>query len=151
MLAGRLATNMTEEERWLHANVFSDLEPHQMRRLLRKARRGLLTRCQRLLRTGDSNSSLYLITTGACLVRNGRKTLGLLERGQFTGEVSFMSNAPASASVVARGEVRYLEWDREELEKLFKRRPSLRRYIYNLIGQQMARKLHSTTAQLAAA
>jgi len=135
----------------LKNSVFRELPDRDIRRLCRIARVGSLKRCEALLRAGEENATLYLITDGACLARSGRSAFGLIEAGYFAGEMSFFTGAPTSADVVARGEMQYLAWDRDRVDSLLARHPGLKSRFYALLGVHMANRLRSVAEKLAAA
>ncbi len=135
----------------LVSNAFDGLGARDVRRLLKFADRGSLKRYELLLKGGKSNKTLYLITRGACLTRHSKSFFAEVDEGHFVGEISFLTGQAASVDVVARTQVEYLAWDRDHLEKLFKRNPKLRSWFYSMLGAHMAKRLMCATEKLVAA
>jgi CRP/FNR family cyclic AMP-dependent transcriptional regulator len=71
-----------------------------------------------VLREGDAGESMVLLAEGTVLVKKGETTLAELGPGATIGEMALLDPAPRSATVVAKGKVRALELDREQLWSL---------------------------------
>jgi hypothetical protein len=64
-----------------------------------------------------------------------------LKDGQYVGEMSFLSDGVASATVKTKRQTEIVTWGQKELKDLMKRNPSI---IYSLqasMGEQMAKSL----------
>lgn len=131
--------------------AFSGMCSRDIKRMLKFARKGKLKRYELLLKGGESNQTLYLITSGACLTRHSKSFFAEVDEGHFVGEISFLTGQAASVDVVARTQVEYLSWDRDRLEKLLKRSPRLRSRFYSMLGSHMANRLLCATEKLVAA
>jgi CRP-like cAMP-binding protein len=64
-----------------------------------------------------------------------------LEKGNFVGEIAFLTEKPATATVVAEDSVRALVFDRAELNQFFRNEAEVAGLIYQLLGRDLAEKL----------
>ena len=55
-----------------------------------------------VVRAGEISSALYLIATGAAVVKQDGREIGSLQTGDFFGETAFLSGVPRVATVRAR-------------------------------------------------
>ncbi len=70
---------------------------------------------------------------------NGEKrTLNLLSRGDFFGEMSLMTGAPRVASVIARTDVECYRLDKTAVEEIMVERPSIAEEISHILVQRRA-------------
>lgn len=84
---------------------------------------------------------LILLLDGEAEVHADGQHRATLRPGDFAGEMSFVTGKPASATVVTKGPVDYLAWQRRDLEALYQRDPSLKDAMLGVLGADMARKL----------
>ena len=138
-----LPLNMTEDEKRLQTLVFRNISPREVRKLLEIGESFSLDANKKILDQGQENSDLFLLSKGSCKVLRGDKEIGYLHPGHFIGEMSFVSNQPASADVVAEQPIEFVKWNRRDLDKFFVRNASLKQYFYTLLGLDMAEKLRS--------
>jgi CRP-like cAMP-binding protein len=64
-----------------------------------------------------------------------------LERGNFVGEVAFLTEKPATATVIAEGNVRALVFERDKLSQFFQNEMEVAGLIYQLLGRELAQKI----------
>ena len=60
-----------------------------------------------------------------------------LKDGQFVGEMSFLTEKPATATCVVRHNAELLVWRQREFKELLKRNPSLYYSIQSLLSTQL--------------
>ena len=61
--------------------------------------------------------AINLITEGSVLVEKDKKIVANLTTGSFFGELSFLTENPASSTVIAQTGISYICWDQEVLKK----------------------------------
>ena len=94
-----------------------------------------------IIKAGDTQADLLLILNGkADIIRDGKK-ITTLKRGQFIAEISYITGNPASADVVAQGELLFYTWDRGTLNKLRKSNPATMGKLDRILTLDMAGKL----------
>ena len=70
--------------------------------------------------------------------------------GNFIGEVAFLTERPATATVISEGPVRALAFDRDKLNQFFRNETEVAGLIYQLIGRELAQKIKVSNSLLAA-
>lgn len=94
-----------------------------------------------IIKAGDTQADLLLILNGkADIIRDGKK-ITTLKRGQFIAEISYITGNPASADVVAQGELLFYTWNRDTLNKLRKSNPTTMGKLDRILTLDMAGKL----------
>jgi CRP-like cAMP-binding protein len=94
---------------------------------------------------------LYVVLEGKVRIEVRGQVLVTLGAGAVCGEMAFLEGKPASASVVAVGEVVAEEITAPDLRGLFDMFPSLGMRFYKSLALTLSRKLRDTSAELAAA
>jgi len=102
-----------------------------------------------LVREGTSDNHLFVVLKGVIgVVKNvgtpDAVTLNTLSAGDFVSELSFLDGSERYASIVALGEVRVLELERERLESLLDTQP---RIVYSVM-RAIIRFVHQVQRRL---
>ena len=127
-----------EEERLFQA--FGSLTPGEFRRLLRLASWQTASRPTVLTEEGVRPSTLFYVLEGGIeLNKSGRHAS--IEAPTFIGEVAFLKERTASATVRIAEGTRYLVWETGTLNRYFTRRQALRVAVVRLISADMALKV----------
>jgi CRP-like cAMP-binding protein len=71
-----------------------------------------------------------------------------LEKGNFVGEVAFLTGRPATATVIADSAVRAVAFQRGKLSELFDKETDVAGLIYQLMGRELAHKIKVSNALL---
>jgi|SRR5580704_2393490 CRP/FNR family cyclic AMP-dependent transcriptional regulator len=97
---------------------------------------------QVLVQGGKSANGVYLLLKGTARVQIPSQTPGPeIGPGEICGEMSFLEDAPASASVVAEGDVETYHLDRATLHSLFELFPHLASRFYRSLAMNLSRRL----------
>jgi CRP-like cAMP-binding protein len=74
-----------------------------------------------------------------------------LEKGNFVGEVAFLTEKPATATVIAEGAVRALVFETGKLNQVFRNEAEVAGLIYQLLGRELAHKMKVSNKLLSTA
>ena len=103
------------------------------------------------MRQGIHLDRMYLIATGEAAVLLGGRVVTRIGPGKFVGEIAFLTGEMSTAMVVATEPLRCLEWRREALDTLKKKRPELVGALQAAIGLDLSAKIASHNVRLAQA
>ena len=84
-----------------------------------------------------------LVYNGTVDVVVGKKKVAELRDGQFVGEMSFLTEKPATATCIVKHPCECLVWKQKEFKELLKRNPSLYFTIQSLLSAQVSQNLVS--------
>jgi hypothetical protein len=122
--------------------AFGLLDPEQRRTLLACGSERRFAAGQLLLERGARGQPLIIIDGGTAQVLLGRGRPGPLVRpGEVIGEVSFLDDSGASASVIAVSEVEATLLDREAIHEMITTDHALAAQVYRSLGATIARRL----------
>lgn len=102
-----------------------------------------------LFREGDFGASMYLVTRGRLqvskrVIEGAEKVLTTLGVGQYVGDMSLLTGAQRSATVLALADTEVIEIDQQAFMQLLHDHPQVGLDLM----QQMAHRLHSTNEEL---
>jgi CRP-like cAMP-binding protein len=100
-----------------------------------------------IIRQGQQGDSLYVVIDGEARVllrgHDGTiRAIGTLSRGSVAGEMSLITQEPATADVVATSEVRALVLSAADFDGLAAKNPELTIVLTNVVADRLGRALH---------
>jgi extracellular factor (EF) 3-hydroxypalmitic acid methyl ester biosynthesis protein len=127
------------------------LNANDVNLMLSKAKPVFFTAGEKLIREGVPSPGFFMVRSGEVEVRRGDMKLASLQPGDVCGEMSFLENSNASASVVA-SKVSTIEFlSADELHGIFAAFPHLASRFYRSMALTLSRRLRATSQQLVAA
>ncbi len=125
LILERRDVGLSDRDRDLHLAVFPNLPVGEFRLLLRSGRRREASPGEVFAQQGQASGEVLLVEEGViCLERDG-KPLDRLRRGDMLGEIAFVAGRPFSSRAFAETTTQVVAWERNVLDRLFLRRPSL--------------------------
>jgi CRP/FNR family transcriptional regulator, cyclic AMP receptor protein len=95
-----------------------------------------------LVQRGNRANGVYLLLKGTARVHiPSQPVVRVIGPGEICGEMSFLEDAPASASVTAEGNVEAFHLDRPTLQSLFELFPHLASRFYRSLATNLSRRL----------
>ncbi|MCL5036789.1 MAG: cyclic nucleotide-binding domain-containing protein [Chloroflexi bacterium] len=96
-----------------------------------------------ILHRGDTGRALYIILSGNVMIEMPKdKSIPLplanLGPGDIFGEISLLSGQPATATVVADGDVELILLPKDKLLQMFEKHPPLARHIVTLLANRLS-------------
>jgi CRP-like cAMP-binding protein len=99
-----------------------------------------------IFREGDHGADMYIIQSGsvriAKKVRNIEKTLVVLDKGEFFGEMSILNDKPRSASAITEEDCDLLVIDRATFESMVKSKPEIALRIIKKLSARLQEADH---------
>ena len=141
LMQDRLSLRLPADERALLRNVLTGLDDAQIARLLVAGRFSDIAKGTMLAEENQPLERLFFICAGHVRVTIGGREVAHLEKGNFVGEVAFLTEKPATATVVAEDSVRALVFERSELSRFFRNEAEVAGLIYQLLGRELANKI----------
>jgi hypothetical protein len=140
ILHERRAVTLPPELRALYKRHFFALTPPEFLRWWAQGIRETV-RDVRLVSQGHFPDALYFLLSGTARVSRGGRHVTDLSPGHFAAEMSLITGKPATADVVAVGEVEIIRWPAAGLRALRQRDTVLWSRIQSVIGQDLVVKL----------
>tara|TARA_B100000700_G_scaffold324171_1_gene429638 strand:+ start:2183 stop:2824 length:642 start_codon:yes stop_codon:yes gene_type:complete len=128
---------MAPKDKELYETLFKDLSPVEYLKISKVARWEKYESGEKIIRQGTPVLDLILIYNGTVDVAVDGKKVAELKDGQFVGEMSFLTEKPATATCVVKHNTECLVWKQPEFKELLKRNPSLYYTIQGLLSSQL--------------
>lgn len=135
----RTTITMSRETKELFRQ-FHMLTPGQFRRVLKAARVVRAAERQELTHVGDHLTNLYFVFDGPILIEKGNRETPV-DGGMFIGEVAFLTNRPATATVYVEPGTRYLDWNSDDLHRLLRKSSKLNLALSAQFNADLVRKV----------
>jgi len=151
LVKDRLSLRLPESDRELLRRVLTGLDDSQIARLLNAGAFCDLTNGTTLARENEALKTMFFICSGRARVMIGGREVSRLEKGSFVGEVAFLTDKPATATVIAEDDMRALAFDGNDLRQFFHKETEVAGLIYQLLGRELANKIKVSNTLLAIA
>lgn len=124
---------------------FRDLPPGDFRVLITAARHVTLAERTVLMRENAWNTKLYYLLDGTVEAEKLGHAFDM-PAGIFMGEVAYLLEQPASATIAVKPGATVLEWDFAELRKRSLRKPRFKLALEAMISRDLSRKVSLAVA-----
>ena len=151
LVKDRLSLRLPEADRDLLRSVFTGLDDPQIARLLIAGEFCDFAGGTTLAAENEALDRIFFVCSGRARVMIGGREVSHLEKGSFVGEVAFLTDKPATATVIAEGDMRALAFGRGELRQFFEKETEVAGLIYQLLGRELANKIKVSNRLLATA
>jgi hypothetical protein len=151
LVKDRMSLRLPEADRDLLRSVFTGLDDAQIARLLIAGEFCDFAGGTTLAEENEALERIFFICSGRARVMIAGREVSHLEKGSFVGEVAFLTDKPATATVIAEGDMRALAFDRGELKQFFDKETQVAGLIYQLLGRELANKIKVSNRLLATA
>lgn len=126
---------------FLYEEKFSHLPPVEFQNLMDLSYTRSVGKGEVLMEEGIKNPALLIILEGGAGVFLNGKEIASLEKGEFVGEMSFLTNELTSARVISKSRIRILFWEHDALLDHLMKNPSLMRMFEASLSRQVIDKL----------
>jgi len=135
---------LNSEEKFFIKACLSDVERAHSRKLVKI---GAWTQVQNdsiLITEATSPEDLKFVVSGNAKVLRNNKLIGMISKGDFIGEMSYLTGKQASATVISTDPVRFIAFDRKRLKDHLDRNPEVRHALEASFNRNLVEKLVKT-------
>ncbi|MFK5977829.1 MAG: cyclic nucleotide-binding domain-containing protein [Rhizobiaceae bacterium] len=134
----------SKDERYFIETCLPGLERAQARRFMKLGAWTQVSDETILISEDTCPQRLKFVVDGVAKVTRKSKHLGKVSRGDFLGEMSYLTGQSASASVIAETTMRYLAFDRDVLKEHLTKNPEVRFALESSFNRNLVEKLVKT-------
>ena len=132
---------MSPKEKELYETMFRGLSPVEFLKITKVANWKKFKSPLPIITQGKPVNDLILIYNGLVDVIVNDNKVANLKDGQFVGEMSFLTERPATATCRVEHNAECLVWNQKDFKDLLKRNPSLYFTIQSLLSEQVSNNL----------
>ena len=129
---------MAPKDKELYETLFKELSPVEYLKISKVAEWKSYKSGEKIIRQGTPVTDLILIYNGTVDVAVDGNMVAQLKDGQFVGEMSFLTEKPATATCIVKHDCECLVWKQHEFKDLLKRNPSLYFTIQSVLSSQLS-------------
>ena len=137
--------HMSPKHKELYETMFKNMTPVEFLKITKIADWTHFKSGEVITQQTHKVPDLNLIYNGTVDVAVDGKKVAELKDGQFVGEMSFLTEKPATATCVVKHDTECLVWKQEQFKDLLKRNPSLYFTIQSLLSAQVSSALVSSS------
>ena len=141
--------HMSPKHKELYETMFKGMTPVEFLKVTKIADWIHFKPGEVITQQGRPVPDLNLIYNGTVDVDVDKEKVAELKDGQFVGEMSFLTEKPATATCVVKHDSELLVWKQEQFKELLKRNPSLYFTIQSLLSAQVSSNLVSSSKKIA--
>jgi hypothetical protein len=130
-----------DDERHFVESMGGSVERSAIRRLLALAQFRRLAPGEIITTGGQPVTDLTYIAEGVVKIEHGDRIVAVCGPGDYIGELSFLSNAPASATATVVKPVHAISFDQARLHAAIEVDPGVRRALESALNRNLAGKL----------
>ena len=136
---------MSAKEKELYETMFRGLSPVEFLKITKIAKWKKFKSPLPIIQQGKPVKDLILIYNGMVDILVNDNKVAELKDGQFVGEMSFLTEKPATATCKVAHTTECLVWPQKDFKDLLKRNPSLYFTIQSLLSEQVSNNLVSSS------
>tara|TARA_R100001591_G_scaffold4643_1_gene10643 strand:+ start:523 stop:1176 length:654 start_codon:yes stop_codon:yes gene_type:complete len=136
---------MSAKEKELYETMFRGLSPVEFLKITKIAKWKKFKSPLPIIQQGKPVNDLILIYNGVVDILVNDNKVAELKDGQFVGEMSFLTEKPATATCKVAHTTECLVWPQKDFKDLLKRNPSLYFTIQSLLSEQVSNNLVSSS------
>ena len=136
---------MSSKEKELYETMFRGLSPVEFLKITKIAKWKKFKSPLPIIQQGKPVNDLILIYNGVVDILVNDNKVAELKDGQFVGEMSFLTEKPATATCKVTHTTECLVWPQKDFKDLLKRNPSLYFTIQSLLSEQVSNNLVSSS------
>jgi hypothetical protein len=137
----RSGVRFTDEEKELYETLFKSFAPFEFMKLLRLGKWLEAKKGQFLAIEQKPLDSVMLIYNGLVSVESKGRQIAQMKDGSLIGEISFITEGTATATVRALEPTRYLSWSKVDMHDLLNRNPNMRFAMEKVFSTELSKKL----------
>ena len=137
--------HMSPKHKELYETMFKNMTPVEFLKITKIADWLHFKPGEVITQQGRLVPDLNLIYNGTVDVAVDKEKVAELKDGQFVGEMSFLTEKPATATCIVKHDSEVLVWKQEQFKELLKRNPSLYFTIQSLLSAQVSSNLVSSS------
>lgn len=102
---------------------------------------------EKIISENESIDKLYYLVEGEAGVKIGENQIASIKKGNFLGEMSFLSGELPSATVTTITQAKILCWDKRKLKTMMDRNDDFRHEIYSIFSNDLIEKIINLNKQ----
>ena len=139
--------NFSEDELQAFILIGEKMDVLNFKKLIRLGTWENYDQHKHIIKENEDAERIFLLVDGEADVRIKEKKISTIKKGNFIGEMSFLTGHLPSADVFASAQTKVVGWKKEKLKELMKKDHTMRHEIHSLFSHDIIAKLHNQNQQ----
>jgi CRP-like cAMP-binding protein len=123
-------------------SLFAGLPPEDLKQVAAIGLEQLYQDGEEIVHQGDLGDELFIIISGQVRVIKGSgEELAIRGAGEYVGEMALLDQAPRSATLESKGEVRLLSIEKDDFDSILRQRPEVSLAIITVLCERLRQRL----------
>lgn len=132
--------NLSEFDKQLFNLKFSKLKPYQFKCIIKLAEKMKFSSQRIIIKEDETVSHLFYVAQGKCSVYKNDQLIATIEENEFIGELSFLTDSKASATVKSEPGCVLMAWNQKNLKSKMLSMPEAILDFQRLVSQSLTSK-----------
>jgi Cyclic nucleotide-binding domain len=133
--------NLSDDERKVFNMIGSKMDILNFKKFMRAGEWKVYPKHTNIITEKEATERLFLLVDGEAEVKVDQRHVTHIKRGNFIGEMSFLSGELPSANVSTAVESKILSWEKGKLRMLIDKNSDLRHEVHSLFSNDLILKL----------
>jgi hypothetical protein len=134
--------NFSEDELEAFILIGDKMDVLNFKKLVRSGKWEQYPEHKNIIKESEPTEKIFLLVEGEADVKIKGKKISTLKKGNFIGEISFLTGSLPSADVDAAVQTKLIGWEKEKLKKFIEKNHLLKHEINSLFSNDLITKLH---------
>ncbi len=139
--------NLTHDERAVYDMMGRSMNIINFRKFMKAGSWVTYPQNQRLISENESLETLFYLVDGEVEVKIKDNPITKIKKGNFLGEMSFLSGELPSACVTTITDTKILSWDKGKLRMMMEKNDDFRHEIYSIFSNDLILKILNLNKQ----
>ena len=140
--------NLSEDELKAFIMIGDKMDVLNFKKIMRAGTWEHLNEHKNIIIENEVAEKIFFVVEGEADVLIKNKKISIIKKGNFIGEMSFLTGELPSASVVANANTKLIGWKKEKLKTLMAKDHLLKHEIHSLFSNDLISKLHHHNRQI---
>lgn len=145
IILGKRQIKLESHLEYIYSKVFPRITKIEFKRLFDCGFTRSYDRGFQLIDQDENPEAIFLILSGSADIYMDEQFVARLEKGEFIGEMGFLTGQKTSATVVMAENSKVQYWDINELKLYLSKNPKLLPDFHSAIGNQLIKRLISSS------
>lgn len=139
--------NLSHDEREVFKMMGGNMDIINFKKFMNEGNWATYKENERIIIENESTEKLFYLVDGEVEVKIKGNPIASIKKGNFLGEMSFLSGELPSASVTSVKDIRILYWDKSRLKMMMSKNDDFRHEIYSIFSNDLILKIMNLNKQ----
>lgn len=148
ILYNKMFLNLSKDEMQVYNMIGVKMEITNFKKLVKAGCWDNFEPKSKIVSENEATEKLFYIVDGEVEIKIKDRQIAIIKKGNFIGEMSFLSGELPSADVLTLTKTKILSWEKGKLKMLIEKNDDLRQEIHSIFSNDLILKLINQNKQI---